>query len=69
MSFYLHPLAGANGLANPRDFLTPVAWYEERDVSSGFTVISKFQGKFFKAVQVWLMFRQSAELKSSRPQY
>ncbi|SDC66836.1 homogentisate 1,2-dioxygenase [Belnapia rosea] len=22
---------GANGLANPRDFLSPVAWYEERD--------------------------------------
>ncbi len=23
---------GANGLANPRDFLTPVAWFEDRDV-------------------------------------
>ena len=22
---------GANGLANPRDFLTPVAWFEDRD--------------------------------------
>ena len=43
---------GANGLANPRDFLTPVAWYEDKDVSSGFTVISKYQGKLFKAVQV-----------------
>ncbi|KAJ7394371.1 hypothetical protein OS493_000178 [Desmophyllum pertusum] len=42
---------GANGLANPRDFLTPVAWYEDKDVSSGFTVISKYQGKLFKAVQ------------------
>lgn len=42
---------GANGLANPRDFLTPVAWFEDRDVSSGFTVISKFQGKLFKAIQ------------------
>ncbi|CAH3035089.1 unnamed protein product [Pocillopora meandrina] len=42
---------GANGLANPRDFLTPVAWYEDRDVESGFSVISKYQGKLFKAVQ------------------
>ncbi|KAM7433993.1 hypothetical protein ABFA07_015828, partial [Porites harrisoni] len=42
---------GANGLANPRDFLTPVAWLEDRDVSSGFTVISKFKGKLFKAIQ------------------
>lgn len=42
---------GANGLANPRDFLTPVAWYEDRDVDSGFSVISKYQGKLFKAIQ------------------
>ena len=44
--------SGANGLANPRDFLAPVAWFEDRDVPSGFTVISKFQGKLFKAIQV-----------------
>lgn len=24
---------GANGLANPRDFQTPVAWFEDRDVN------------------------------------
>lgn len=24
---------GANGLANPRDFQTPIAWFEDRDVS------------------------------------
>lgn len=24
---------GANGLANPRDFETPVAWFEDRDVT------------------------------------
>ncbi|KAK2570765.1 Homogentisate 1 [Acropora cervicornis] len=42
---------GANGLANPRDFLTPVACFEDREVPSGYTVISKFQGKLFKAVQ------------------
>ena len=40
---------GANGLANPRDFLTPVAHYE--DVKCDFTVISKYQGKLFQAHQ------------------
>lgn len=44
--------AGANGLANPRDFLVPVAWYEDRQVSGGYTVISKYQGKLFAAQQV-----------------
>ncbi|RQM28025.1 hypothetical protein B5M09_000351 [Aphanomyces astaci] len=38
---------GANGLANPRDFEHPVAWYEDRDVD--FTVIGKFGGKLFSA--------------------
>ncbi|KAM4796733.1 homogentisate 1,2-dioxygenase [Rhinophrynus dorsalis] len=42
---------GANGLANPRDFLTPVAWYEDRTVESGYTVISKYQGKLFTSKQ------------------
>lgn len=27
---------GANGLANPRDFLTPVACYEDRDIPGMF---------------------------------
>lgn len=36
---------GSNGLSNPRDFQTPVAWYEDRECD--FTVISKFGGKFF----------------------
>ena len=36
---------GSNGLANARDFETPVAWFEDRDCD--FTVISKFGGKFF----------------------
>lgn len=40
---------GANGLANPRDFLTPVAAYEDKDVE--FTVITKFQGAMFAATQ------------------
>lgn len=33
---------GANGLANPRDFEVPVAWFEDRDQPC--TVVQKFQG-------------------------
>jgi homogentisate 1,2-dioxygenase len=33
---------GANGLANPRDFETPAAWYE--DIEEPFEVVQKFQG-------------------------
>ncbi|WP_083901535.1 homogentisate 1,2-dioxygenase, partial [Azospirillum sp. B4] len=33
---------GANGLANPRDFLTPVAWFE--DVDESVEVVQKYQG-------------------------
>ncbi|XP_033635425.1 homogentisate 1,2-dioxygenase-like [Asterias rubens] len=40
---------GANGLANPRDFLTPSAWYEDR--SCEYTVVSKYQGKLFYTQQ------------------
>jgi homogentisate 1,2-dioxygenase len=40
----------ANGLANPRDFQTPTAWFEDRDVEN-FEVISKFQGALFRAFQ------------------
>ena len=46
---------GANGLANPRDFLSPVAWYEK--VSNiDFRIISKYQGHLFEAKQVWFYF-------------
>lgn len=41
---------GANGLANPRDFLTPVAWYEDRDFDN-FRIICKYQGHLFEAEQ------------------
>lgn len=41
---------GANGLANPRDFLTPVAWYEDREVEN-YRIIAKYQGKLFVASQ------------------
>jgi len=38
---------GANGLANPRDFLTPVARYE--NIDGDFTVIAKFLGNLWEA--------------------
>jgi homogentisate 1,2-dioxygenase len=38
---------GANGLANPRDFLTPVAAFQDRE--GEFEVISKFLGKLWTA--------------------
>jgi homogentisate 1,2-dioxygenase len=36
---------GANGLANPRDFTAPRAWFEDRDES--FEMIQKFQGSLW----------------------
>jgi homogentisate 1,2-dioxygenase len=38
---------GANGLANTRDFLTPVAAYE--DVEGDFRLLAKFQGNLWEA--------------------
>jgi homogentisate 1,2-dioxygenase len=38
---------GANGLANPRDFLTPVAAFGDRD--GAFELVVKFQGKLWAA--------------------
>ena len=38
---------GANGLANPRDFLAPVAWYEDRD--GPMELVAKFGGGLFRA--------------------
>jgi homogentisate 1,2-dioxygenase len=38
---------GANGLANPRDFLTPVAWYEDRAQATG--VVVKYDGNLWAA--------------------
>jgi len=41
---------GANGLANPRHFLTPTAWFEDRsDIT--YTVLCKYQGHLFAAKQ------------------
>jgi len=42
---------GANGLANPRDFLTPTAWFEDRDVPD-FKIVAKYQGVLFSISQV-----------------
>jgi homogentisate 1,2-dioxygenase len=38
---------GSNGLANPRDFLTPVAAYEDRDTKS--ELVAKFAGNLWSA--------------------
>ena len=36
---------GSNGLANPRDFQTPPAWFEDRDEPC--EIVQKFQGKLW----------------------
>ncbi|XP_038688630.1 uncharacterized protein LOC119987788 [Tripterygium wilfordii] len=41
---------GANGLAAPRDFLVPLAWFEE-DYKPGYTIVQKFGGELFTARQ------------------
>jgi homogentisate 1,2-dioxygenase len=38
---------GSNGLANPRDFLTPAAWYEDRE--GRFELVAKFAGNLWTA--------------------
>lgn len=38
---------GSNGLANPRDFLTPNAWFEERE--GNFELVAKFKGHLWAA--------------------
>ncbi|CAD8062392.1 unnamed protein product [Paramecium sonneborni] len=40
---------GANGLANPRDFLVPVAFYENTEEE--FQIINKYLGKFYKCTK------------------
>jgi homogentisate 1,2-dioxygenase len=40
---------GSNGLANPRDFLSPAAWFE--DVAGPCEVIAKFQGGLWTMTQ------------------
>ena len=38
---------GANGLANPRDFETPVAWFEDREQPT--EIVQKFQNRLYAA--------------------
>ncbi len=38
---------GSNGLANPREFLTPHAWYEDRE--GHFELVAKFMGNLWSA--------------------
>jgi len=38
---------GANGLANPRDFHTPPAWFEDREEATA--IVQKFQGALWEA--------------------
>jgi homogentisate 1,2-dioxygenase len=38
---------GSNGLANPRDFLTPLAWYEDRE--GEMELVAKFCGELWSA--------------------
>jgi len=38
---------GSNGLANPREFLTPHAWYEDRE--GQFELVAKFMGNLWSA--------------------
>ncbi len=38
---------GSNGLANPRDFQTPTAWYE--DLEGEFKLVAKFMGNLWQA--------------------
>ncbi len=38
---------GSNGLANPRDFQTPNAWFEDRE--GDFELVAKFQGHLWSA--------------------
>jgi homogentisate 1,2-dioxygenase len=40
---------GANGLANPRDFLTPSAAFEDRECK--WTIVNKFLGQLFSTTQ------------------
>ena len=65
MSQLLDIRVGANGLANPRDFLTPVASFEDRTVAEGYSIVSKFQGVLFSATQVsQLRYTQSLAIVS-----
>lgn len=41
---------GSNGLANPQDFLTPTAWYEDREDVT-YRIVQKLGGELFQCTQ------------------
>ena len=54
---------GANGLANPRDFLAPTAAYTKRE--GRFTLINKFCGNLFEAqlnTHLWMWWAGTATI-------
>ena len=44
----LESCPGANGLASTRDFLVPIAWFNQ-DSHPGYTIVQKFGGELFTA--------------------
>jgi len=42
---------GANGLANPRDFLTPSAWFDRKEERTKYSLVCKFQGVIWETEQ------------------
>lgn len=46
-------IKGANGLANPYDFLSPKACFVDETYEDGFQIIDKYQGHLFYATQVF----------------
>lgn len=51
--------AGANGLAAPRDFLVPIASFEDRS-RPGYLIVQKFGGELFTAKQDFSPFNVAA---------
>lgn len=55
---------GANGLANPRDFQTPVAWFEDRDVNGISYYKFSFESSF--KFRVYFIYRLPNDFKVPR---
>lgn len=51
---------GANGLANPRDFLYPVAWMEAEGGTKSYTIRAKYQNAIFRSEQDYSPFNVAA---------
>lgn len=50
VNIHLNAIIGSNGLASPRDFYVPTAWFED-DAHLGYTITQKFGGDLFTAKQ------------------